>query len=140
LRVSFRDGRVQPPKAHLVDIGSNNFRRGISSEIDVCTCTWLENTKHLVDRFSRLGKILECGTANDEIKCLVIKCQGGSITVAKIDGNRFSRRIVLGDLDEGFTNVESSDFVSTSLCEFDREVARPRCTFENSAAWRNLLG
>src|SRR6516225_3535418 len=116
LERQLRENLIQPSKSQLVDIRADDLARRISSEVnDHCSTAWLKNTKHFVDGIEWLREILERGTANDEIKSIVFKGHCGRIATAKIDAHGFAGSVFPGDLDEGFADVEVSDFVLASL-------------------------
>src|SRR5581483_847158 len=90
-----------------------------------------EDAIHLAKCAHGVGKILKGCAAEEEIKTVFRKRHPRGISLLKIYTDVLFPSILFCDINEAFSNVETSDFVSADPAKFNRKEARPGCDFQD---------
>src|SRR5262249_30650490 len=83
----------------------------------------LENPPHFLERSHGAAEVLECGTTDDEVERIALEGHAGDVSLAEVDADGFSGRVLARDSHEGLADVETRDLVIPESGQIDREIA-----------------
>src|ERR1700752_4515642 len=137
-----RQPGVEPSQVKIVlNMPVNLIHRHIAPQIHNTSLTaWFQHSVYFADRLHRLGKILKCRNADDEIKRLIFEWHLRCIAMTKIYIHICVPCILLRDLDKRLADFKRGDFISASLCKFDSEKPWSRRHLKDiCVCWQNIF-